>query len=273
MAGKTYFGNSSGKADKPEKIYIGDSNNKARLVRSIYVGDSNGIARKVWPAALLPGDYQRVEYVEFFQATGRIKAPAFIDTGIISTNKTSVFIDVTLTRKYTSFYGTGKRPYFSLMTINPSSVSEQSTIRAYADSAIDADYTKLPSGFNDVGKRLKIQVNNNLDWSKIYLNNTAYDTDWSSQTVPAFTAANNIILGIQANLSVTPLPYGKNTYPYKLHQITIWENKTLVRDFYPCYRKEDNEPGLYDIVNNVFYVNGSDDSQKQVLGIGPERDD
>ena len=29
----------------------------------------------------------------------------------------------------------------------------------------------------------------------------------------------------------------------------------MVRYFIPCYRKSDNEPGMYDLVNNVFYTN------------------
>lgn len=32
-------------------------------------------------------------------------------------------------------------------------------------------------------------------------------------------------------------------------------NGELVRDFIPCYRKSDNEVGLYDIVENKFYTN------------------
>ena len=31
--------------------------------------------------------------------------------------------------------------------------------------------------------------------------------------------------------------------------------KTLVRDFIPCYRNSDNEIGLYDLVNDMFYTN------------------
>ena len=37
--------------------------------------------------------------------------------------------------------------------------------------------------------------------------------------------------------------------------LKISENGILIRNFIPCYRKSDNEIGLYDIVNNVFYTN------------------
>ncbi len=32
-------------------------------------------------------------------------------------------------------------------------------------------------------------------------------------------------------------------------------DNSLIRDFYPCYRKADSKPGMYDLANNVFYVN------------------
>jgi hypothetical protein len=41
-----------------------------------------------------------------------------------------------------------------------------------------------------------------------------------------------------------------------------------IRKFYPVYRKSDSKPGMYDIVNNVFYINqGSGE-----FIVGPERD-
>lgn len=40
-----------------------------------------------------------------------------------------------------------------------------------------------------------------------------------------------------------------------IYACTIWDNGTKIRDFVPCYRKSDNEVGMYDIVNNVFYTN------------------
>jgi len=35
----------------------------------------------------------------------------------------------------------------------------------------------------------------------------------------------------------------------------IWDDGTLVRNFVPVKRNSDNKPGMYDLVNNVFYVN------------------
>lgn len=50
---------------------------------------------------------------------------------------------------------------------------------------------------------------------------------------------------------------GSVQYPsvLKLYTFKIYDNNILVRNFIPCYRNSDNEVGLYDIVNNVFYTN------------------
>ena len=37
-----------------------------------------------------------------------------------------------------------------------------------------------------------------------------------------------------------------------------YETNNLVRDLVPCYRKSDKKPGLYDLVNGVFYMNQGD---------------
>ena len=41
----------------------------------------------------------------------------------------------------------------------------------------------------------------------------------------------------------------------RIYDCQIYNNSVLIRDFIPCYRNSDNEVGLYDLVNNVFYTN------------------
>jgi len=40
----------------------------------------------------------------------------------------------------------------------------------------------------------------------------------------------------------------------RLYRFKMYDNDILVRDFVPCYRKSDNKAGLYDTVNNQFYI-------------------
>ncbi len=41
----------------------------------------------------------------------------------------------------------------------------------------------------------------------------------------------------------------------KLYYCKIWYKDILIRDFIPCYREVDKVAGLYDVVNNKFYIN------------------
>lgn len=41
----------------------------------------------------------------------------------------------------------------------------------------------------------------------------------------------------------------------KVSYCEIYANDVLARIFVPCYRKSDNEIGMYDLVNGVFYTN------------------
>lgn len=55
---------------------------------------------------------------------------------------------------------------------------------------------------------------------------------------------------------------------YKLYSCSINDNDTVVRNFIPCYRKADNKPGLYDLVNDVFYVNANTSASQDFI-VGP----
>lgn len=41
----------------------------------------------------------------------------------------------------------------------------------------------------------------------------------------------------------------------KLYSFKLFDNSVLVRDFIPCIRNIDGEVGMYDLVNDIFYVN------------------
>lgn len=42
---------------------------------------------------------------------------------------------------------------------------------------------------------------------------------------------------------------------YKFRELKIYENGILIHHYYPCYRKSDNEPGIYDVITNTFLTN------------------
>lgn len=42
---------------------------------------------------------------------------------------------------------------------------------------------------------------------------------------------------------------------HKFYYCNIWDNGQPIREFIPCYRKEDNVAGMYDLVSGDFYTN------------------
>ena len=41
----------------------------------------------------------------------------------------------------------------------------------------------------------------------------------------------------------------------KLYSCKFYDDDTLIRNYIPCYRKSDNEIGMYDLVSNTFFTN------------------
>lgn len=66
--------------------------------------------------------------------------------------------------------------------------------------------------------------------------------------------------------------YGVKPYFFgvgKIYTMTVTFNGSVVRDLIPCKRNSDNEVGLYDTVNNVFYTAMYHDNQSWHLVGGP----
>lgn len=84
------------------------------------------------------------------------------------------------------------------------------------------------------------------DSSGITINGTNfynYDT-----TISDFTSTKTITL-----LRTNTVGFKGKIYKFKLY-----DGNNIVRNFVPCYRKSDNEAGMYDTVNNIFYTNVGD---------------
>ena len=61
----------------------------------------------------------------------------------------------------------------------------------------------------------------------------------------------------EVNTSLQIFRRANNTnYSYmKFSEFIISNNDIIKKDFVTCYRKSDNKPGLYDIVEGKFYTN------------------
>ena len=95
----------------------------------------------------------------------------------------------------------------------------------------------------DIGNRDIFRVENYAGGGNVYINgdfayNNSYDTRCEHSPAQIFA-----INGMFCNYC--------NLYGCKVYD----KEGELIRNYVPCYRKEDNAAGLYDLIKNKFYVN------------------
>lgn len=184
----------------------------------------------------LPKEYQEVKSII---TDGR----SYLDSGYIFDSDTS--IDITfgtpsteLNTNQTLFYsgGSGTTPIgFIICSTNNANRYRYAYNSVYNGRFVLDTNTKY---------NLKALQNN------IYIN----DELVKSYTKSTFTTPYTMPFFAQylGNTSPAAIPKsGTRIYYIKIYD----ENNTLVRDMIPCYRKSDNEVGMFDRVNKVFYTN------------------
>ncbi len=118
------------------------------------------------------------------------------------------------------------------------------------------DYEDFTIMLTDTSIEIENQYNIYIDSNKIKVNNDEYimkeHGDFQSPTTLT-------LFGVKTYNSSGSLndddSIDRRLGRLRLYSCQIWDGNTLIRDFVPCYRKSDNEVGLYDIVNDVFYTN------------------
>ena len=177
----------------------------------------------------LPSEYQQVEYIENTELS-------YINTGFTLNQDSKVEMVV-----YSTNFAQGH-----LFGSRESATSKNFTI---SDGHLDfGTYTKNRISFNSHADNLKTTLT--IDKTTFKVDNESYNDSYQLISVDDFTCiAPAYIFYASGN------PYGNYRVWGKLYSCKIWDNGTLVRNFIPCYRKSDDEVGLYDVVNNTFYTN------------------
>ena len=80
-----------------------------------------------------------------------------------------------------------------------------------------------------------------------------YGTEGTDLTSKSKYQTSSMILFGVPNYDNSVTPFG--AYNMKVYRLKIYENDSLVREYVPSYRESDNEIGLYELVNKVFYPN------------------
>lgn len=177
----------------------------------------------------LPIGYRELEYLES-------SGTQYIDTGVIPVSDYEYFVSFEL-KAFT-------KPNIALSFVFASyAVSNRYNIQARENQF----YFQTGAGNSiivqaELNKRYDFKANDN----KYIINGTSY------QTGTSFVSGGN---GRSFQIFYDSR-YGSNTQAImKLFSSWIYNNGAKVRNFIPAERTSDSKPGLYDTINDVFYVN------------------
>lgn len=177
----------------------------------------------------VPTEYQEVEYL---QAAGNQS----IDTGLdIQTNSYfEVKAAFTQNTANNNIYGLGYSNKESNVMVSGSRIYNQ-----LAGQNVNIAYDANDHIFKATS-------------SNTYIDGTTGGANW-----------NNVPIGNRLRLFATAYngTFDSSRFSYaKIYYCKMYQGDTLVRDFVPVYRKSDNEAGMYDLINNVFYTNSGSGS-------------
>ena len=178
----------------------------------------------------IPRQYTEVEYLE---STGT----QYIDTGVYGSNKVRFQVDFSVT-DVNKFAQNGKNnTYSGNNRVNLGKANSGAWYWGFGNENITKDTADTKR------HTMGIDIPNLQYW----IDNTVY-------TKTSYTHNNNnpILIYLFAVNSQSSI----QNYSYeKLYSSQIYESGVLVRNFIPCYRLSDEKPGMYDIVNDEFYIN------------------
>lgn len=192
----------------------------------MYLGDKP--VKAIMP--LLPNEYQEVEYIE---STGT----QYIDTGVFPTHNFIIKTEAQL-KSNTSIFGcySGEDNYTA---INITGGGTATNGYVYYRWGNQGKTISLPENWG--GLHLWVADKNTLylDGKEVIKHNY---TEFTSTRSMYIFARNTSSVSVDKGVIL-------------LKKMQIYDGKTLLRNFIPCYRKSDNVIGLYDTVNKSFYTN------------------
>lgn len=186
----------------------------------------------------IPIEYQEVEYIESTN-------DAYINTSQYFTQaEYSVQIDIMPFERENGYFGVRKTSNVSRNSIAIGFSNNANRFRMLSQHAWqELDYAILFGKkytingiFNNFTQ--KISIDDNTVSQSGYLN-------WNSiSSMPI------LLFAIYLDYNTTPTKSHCRIYDYK-----ITKNGVLIQNLIPCYRKSDNEPGMYDTVSKTFFTN------------------
>lgn len=186
--------------------------------------------------------YEAVEYIES-------DGGQYIDTGLKPDSGTEIVIDIEPQSGDTA-------PFFGARTEDSGIGSQSFGAWIIGGEWVDSPYYRIDYGDN----KQTIDTSNVQNRVEVRLKNGAYSIGGASGTVGGgeISPANNLLLLTTWDI------YGEapdsRMMRGRLYWCRIYQNGALIRDYVPCVRMSDNEPGLYDLSGGRFYENAGSGS-------------
>lgn len=202
---------------------------------------------------LLPSGYTQVDYI---QSTGT----QYIDTGLFpdSNLKVETKIEVTSTNQDITVFGS------SLTSSGGSSLGGYYHLTPYSNKwYYGANNSEGNGGSYSATVGTQYEIIFNDEDGGIKINGTSIASN------KTFVGINNSTLTIARRGTASNIRFGRFKYFY--FKIYNKDTNALVRDYIPCYRNSDNEVGMYDLVNNVFYTNAGTGTFTKGNDVQPEQ--
>ena len=186
----------------------------------------------------LPEQYQEIEYLE---SDGN----QYIDTGHIFTGRTTFDLDIMETKH-------GNSEWCMFIGVRDAGWSKQLIMSCNTSGLIGGDYGATGSALQgsqaDMRNNLA-HIETRIESSnyKVYLNNGVYATT-------PYQEFNSELNGYLFGFNVAGNAHMREAH-FRIYACKIYEDGVIVRNFVPCYNKENNIAGFYDMANDVFYPN------------------
>ena len=201
--------------------------NNGNDIASFLLGKDTGSGSR------LPKGYKEVEYIE---STGT----QYIETNVVPNHNAKIILDFCYTSNTTNTQLFGSRLSWN---------SRGFYVGTKSNVLGNMYWMEFGSRYRETGLPMSDTNRHIINYSKtIIIDDVTYYTYPST----SFTGYQNIVLfgsweGEQGKI----VPSCS-----RLYSCQIFNGNTILRDYVPCYRKNDNVIGLYDLTNDVFYENG-----------------
>lgn len=178
---------------------------------------------------ILPYEYQQVEYIE---STGT----QYIDTNENANNISEINIKFNLTKDIGAHQGILGGGYSE----------ENSTFQIVFNN----DTKKIGTTWGN--NRIAIDYDTNIHYAKVSTTKCVIDSRESSNTSTINDNRNVYLFARRSD----NLGQGIENYSYcKIYKCEMYNNNVMIHKFIPCYLKDNNEIGLYDLIGKKFYTN------------------